>query len=590
MRSSNETSGHVPDASRKEKGKQMLYPDAVNPEVLKRIPLNARKVLDIGCGSGATGLAFKQQSPACQYFGIEKDPQAAEIAATRFDLTLVLDIEAADACFPDHLFDCIIFGDILEHLVDPLAVLTKYVPRLAAGGVVVICMPNAEHWSFAATLLRGGLRYQPMGLFDSSHLRWFTFQSTGEMIEAAGLRALDVASRVFDLRECQSFVEQLAPALPALGIDRAEYLNRAAPLQHVWRAQVAPAAAMNVVSTMLEHVGGVSEVRVVEPMQALASLPDMFTLIATSNELPPFVPDSPKIFIFHRPLLVGEEGLLPVRQLIELGYLVVCEFDDHPDYIPVLQRPDVQNFRAMHAIQTTTPALAAVLSQQNPEIQVFSNACARILPARNFADPGHMTLFFGGINREEEWPAFMPTLNAVARAVGDRLRFEVVSDQGFFDALDTPHKNSTPLCDYAAYKEILSRCEISFMPLRDTPFNRCKSDLKFLEASAHRVAALASPTVYGGVINDGETGLIFEDADGLRDRLIVMLGNPGMCRRVAESARDYVSQHRMLASQVGERAAWYRSLWERRHELNDTLLRRVPELAPAGGLPSIWTR
>ena len=74
---------------------------------------------------------------------------------------------------------------------------------------------------------------------------------------------------------------------------------------------------------------------------------------------------------------------------------------------------------------------------------------------------------------------------------------------------ETPHKRFTPTCDYDTYMALLGQCEISFMPLGDTPFNRAKSDLKFIEAGACRVAALASHIVYADSIEDGRTGLLF---------------------------------------------------------------------------------
>ena len=122
------------------------------------------------------------------------------------------------------------------------------------------------------------------------------------------------------------------------------------------------------------------------------------------------------------------------------------------------------------------------------------------------------------------------------------------------------------------------------MPLADTIFNRCKSDLKFLEASAARVVALASPTVYGKVIEDGRTGLVFRDADELRRKLMFVMERPDAAREMAEAARRYVAEQRMLAYQVAQRLAWYRSLWARRDALNRALLARMPELAaaPAG--------
>ena len=74
----------------------------------------------------------------------------------------------------------------------------------------------------------------------------------------------------------------------------------------------------------------------------------------------------------------------------------------------------------------------------------------------------------------------------------------MLHDEAFFQALDTPHKKFDPMTDYAGYLRMLGAAEIAFMPLADTPFNRAKSDLKFIEAAAARVAALASDVVYAG--------------------------------------------------------------------------------------------
>jgi len=281
-------------------------------------------------------------------------------------------------------------------------------------------------------------------------------------------------------------------------------------------------------------------------------------------------------------VLAGDEGLELVGKLLDLGCVVVCEFDDHPDYIPILQQPNIQNFRAVHAIQTSTEPLAAVLRRENPEVMVFPNGISRLEPVRNYADPGRLTLCFAGINREEEWPPFVAALNAVAAIAGERLHFHIVSDRGLFDALATPHKRFTPLCDYDTYRDILAGSEICFMPLLDGPFNRCKSDLKFLEAAACGVTALASTVVYGETIEDGRTGVLFRDARDLQQRLLHLVADPGTAQAIGLAARSYVAGNRMLAYQVDRRIAWYRSLWARRETLHQALLARVPELARRG--------
>ena len=564
------------------------YPDRPNAAILDRIPLDARIVLDVGCGSGALGAEYKRRNPNARYLGIERDPEAADIARGRLDEVAVVDVEAEPFPFEASGVDCIIYGDSLEHLVDPWAVLARHARHLTETGTVLICMPNAEHWSFAERLLRGTFDYETQGLFDRTHLRWFTWETTRQAIEAAGLKPHDVMGRVFDQAGAEAFATAIGPSLAALGVERSEFLRRATPLQFVWRARRTALAQLTVVSTMLAPVGGVSHVRVTEPLRAIATDPTVTTMVADNFEAESLPFDAPKIFVFHRPLFDGVGQLEPVRRLIGLGYVVVCEFDDHPDYIPVLQGKDVQNFRGVHAVQTSTQPLAKVLGAQNPEIAVFPNAVTRLPEPRNYQNPEQVTLFFGGLNRELDWPPFVDALNAVARFAGPRLAFQIVNDQALFDALDTPHKQFTPLCEYDVYLDILARSDVSFMPLLDTPFNRCKSDLKFLEASALRVASLASPVVYGQSMNDGETGLVFANPSDLQQRLARIVANPAYGCQVAEAARAYVARERMLAYQTARRIAWYRSLWARRAALNAALLARVPELAAAPREPGLF--
>jgi SAM-dependent methyltransferase len=560
------------------------YPDVANPDLLDRIPPDARVVLDVGCAGGALGAEYKRRNPACRYLGIERDPDSARLAATRLDEVAVCDVEADPLPFGPGPFDCIIYSDALEHMRDPWTLLRRHTAVLAPDGAMLLCMPNSEHWSFAERLLRGTWDYEASGLFDRTHLRWFTWQTTKRALNDAGLVPMDVSERVFDVEKCEAFVQAIEPALARLGIDAAAYRERARPLQHIWRAGHRLPDRLHVRSTMLEHVGGVSHVRVVQPIRALASLPGV-----TADIVPTFRPDVPahavdvaRIFVFHRPILAGEHGLEQLRALIAAGWLVVCEFDDHPGFMPAMQREEVHNFRSVHAVQTSTETLASVLHGSNPEVAVFPNAIARLPVVRNYTDPNHLTLLFAGINREEEWPPILAALNTVAGLARERLHFRIIADRGLFEALQTPHKSFTPLCDYETYQDLLAQSEISLMPLRENAFNHCKSDLKFIEAAAHRVTALASPVVYGASIKDGRTGLLFSDAAELQKRLLHLLAEPEQGRAMADAARLEVAHGRMLGAQAARRLAWYRSLWERREELNRDLLARVPELV--GGL------
>ena len=555
-----------------------VSPSRANSDLLDRMPLDAQLVLDIGCGDGALAAAYRRMNPTCRYVGIEQDLPLAQIAATRMDQVVVTDVERFTLDFAGQGIDCLVYGDVLTHLRDPWALLKAHAAALSETATVLLCMPNVEHWSFVEHLLRGTWDYDRHGLFDQGHLRWFSFDTTRRALADAGLFVTDVTPRIFAPDQVREFSHALRPALEALGIDPQNYLERSAPLQHVWRARRRPTPHLHVVSSMLVPVGGVSDVRVIEPMRAIATDSAILSRVAINAELVDLPVEAPKIFILHRPALVGEAGLEPLRRLMEAGYVVVCEFDDNPEFIPILQQPDIQNFRAVHAVQTTTEPLAELLRRENPEVAVFANAVSCLPDVHNHTDPSRITLFFGGLNRDEDWPPYIDALNAVAAVASERLQFQIVNDRGLFDALDTPHKHFTPLCDYETYRGLLSRSEISFMPLRDNAFNRCKSDLKFIEAASCRVTALASPTVYRDSIVDGQTGVLFRDPQELRERLIRLIASPETGRTIGDAARAYVTAERMLAYQVARRNAWYHSLWNRRQTLTDAVLARVPQL------------
>lgn len=115
--------------------------DLDRPDILQQIPLTAVRILDIGCGTGRLGAAVKARQD-CEYLGVERDEQAAAAAQARG-----LEITCGDAevvGFHDgDEFDCIILGDILEHLREPEALLRRLWMQLAATGTLIVSVPNA---------------------------------------------------------------------------------------------------------------------------------------------------------------------------------------------------------------------------------------------------------------------------------------------------------------------------------------------------------------------------------------------------------------------------------------------------------------
>jgi len=159
------------------------------PELLAMIPTSARRVLDVGCGVGKLGESLKSRQQA-EVVGIERDKAAAAAARASLDRVIVEDVETLTETTFGAEFDCIVCGDVLEHLQAPGRFLDKARRWLAPDGRLVASIPNARHHSVISSLLDGNWTYEPAGLLDETHLHFFTrrdiealFQSCGYLIQ-----------------------------------------------------------------------------------------------------------------------------------------------------------------------------------------------------------------------------------------------------------------------------------------------------------------------------------------------------------------------------------------------------------------------
>jgi len=143
-----------------------------------------RRLLDVGA---ADGLLSRQLTAAgWRVTAIEGDPALAQVGARHCErmITVNLDREIPAGEGP---FDVIVYGDVLEHLVDPLRVLVELDRGLGPSGFVIISLPNIAHLWIRLLLLVGRFDYLDRGILDHSHLRFFTERSMRAMLADAGL-------------------------------------------------------------------------------------------------------------------------------------------------------------------------------------------------------------------------------------------------------------------------------------------------------------------------------------------------------------------------------------------------------------------
>ena len=171
--------------------------ESARPDVQSLVPASARAILDLGCSNGALGAALKARQGAT-VLGVELGEEYAREAEARLDRVIVADVEAfaAGPPPPEAPFDCLIAADVLEHLVDPWAALRGAAAMLAPGAVAVVSLPNVLFWGVLARLVRGrSWPREDSGLFDRTHLRWFSTSDAVALLEQAGFGQVEVHPR-----------------------------------------------------------------------------------------------------------------------------------------------------------------------------------------------------------------------------------------------------------------------------------------------------------------------------------------------------------------------------------------------------------
>ncbi len=241
---------------------------------------------------------------------------------------------------------------------------------------------------------------------------------------------------------------------------------------------------------------------------------------------------------------------------------------DHLDW-PIRQKSDVVQYwlREADAVWVTTFTLKERYQEFNENIRVIPNALdERLLvpPQRapdlysDFQRPVTVG-YMGTFTHDEDLLMVAPALEKLSQRYGSRLRVELVGALGRLETYDRlqklplricrprPEESNYPLFTLWFTSQV--RWDIAIAPLRDSPFTRSKSDIKFLDYSAIGAAGVFSRSpAYIGSVQSLENGILVDDDPAAwyesLERLIL---EKDLRVGLARNATEYLYAHRTLS-------------------------------------------
>ena len=418
------------------------------------------------------------------------------------------------------------------------------------------------------------------------------------MFQKAGWRVTDASPRNLRPEKTEQAIKDLLPLAGILNVSPEKMRRDLSALQWVIRAQnIAPAnaapttkeAPLFVAALGLKKFAGVTEARVDHPLKALNSLPGVRCVWGAGGlQLPNGIGSG--VMMLHRQFMNVPAFNERMEQLVKAGWVLVADMDDDPHHWPQFVDSDFYAYRAVHAVTVSSEHLASMVRQWNPNVAVFPNAMMS-LPHKDSAKsnlqsgPKILRVFFGALNRKADWSAIMQGIQQAALQLLQQhdhahLHFEVVHDQEFFDSLPSGcPKSFYPTLSHEDYMQVLSTCDVALLPLNDTPFNRCKSDIKLIECGASAVAPICSPVVYGNEPAHFAFTRFASTSDEWRDALLFYATNPQALEENQQAALAYVSGYRMHSQQALQRKNFYAELMRNRLALEADRQLRLKNLS-----------
>lgn len=223
--------------------------------------------------------------------------------------------------------------------------------------------------------------------------------------------------------------------------------------------------------------------------------------------------------------------------------------------------------RQAHAVLVTTPALKTRLDAYHPHILILPHALDERLLIRRTSSGGEGPLtigYMGTPTHDDDLQLVLPAIRSVCHRHPCRVEFQLIgavrndatkkllTDLPIRSIPLDPRETEYPL--FMLWFTANIRWDIAISPLRDTPFNRCKSDIKFLDYAAIAAAGLFSGCpAYSATVQHQDTGWLANNTpDAWEDALESLIADPNLRWQLASHAISYLYNERILAKRAAD--------------------------------------
>lgn len=173
--------------------KGYTYYSGIRWDIIDLVPEGNNRILEVGCGTGSTLIKLKEIHKAQEIYGFELNEKMVQDHIKDINKVIIGDVEQIDPPFQDEFFDFIIFGDVLEHLIEPEKILKKYMKFLKSDGTIIASIPNIKNYTILFDLvIRDKFEYKDAGILDRSHLRFFTKKEIIKMFNGCGMDIIEM--------------------------------------------------------------------------------------------------------------------------------------------------------------------------------------------------------------------------------------------------------------------------------------------------------------------------------------------------------------------------------------------------------------